>query len=127
MLFDQRTTLRLHLSTTRSSSAKPEQIDFEASMEFRDETTITCRGRRFSVLWTAQEGGAICILAGARAPFLLRNTNGAHILIADAYTDGIVSIKMHDFRFQNTDLAWSHACSAGASLRWDLVIDWTFI
>ena len=73
---------------------EPEQIDFEVNTEFRDENTIICRGRIFSVLWTAQEGGAMCILAGARAPFLLRNTNGAHILIADAYTDGIVSIEM---------------------------------
>ena len=69
---------------------EPEQIDFEASIEFRDETTITCSGRRFSVLWTAQEGGAICILAGARASFLSRKTNGAHILTVDAYTDGII-------------------------------------
>ena len=39
------------------------------------------------------------------APFLFQNTNGAHVLVADAYTDGIVSIEMDDFRLRNNDLA----------------------
>ena len=43
------------------------------------------------------------------APFLFQNTNGAHVLVADAYTDGIVSIEMDDFRLRNT-------CSGGTSM-----------
>lgn len=35
-------------------------------------------------------------LAGARASFLSRKTNGAHILIADAYTDGIIRFQVAD-------------------------------
>lgn len=53
-IYDAKTTSELY----KKFFGEPEQIDLEASMEFRDETTITYSGRRFSVLWTAQEGGA---------------------------------------------------------------------
>lgn len=52
-IYDAKTTSELY----KKFFGEPEQIDLEASMEFRDETTITYSGRRFSVLWTAQEGG----------------------------------------------------------------------